>query len=261
MLLAVVSIILSPQPSLFSYVWNKATEKVNDLLQKSAAFTFILKNIRNKQPTQFFLSSHLRHLMGSYLLPFLLSISKFIYFVSSPPIKCAELSSLYRRHHKACQATTPPTFCWNILKNAAGILNHSNPKSAPSLCCTKCAQVEHLVLDDSRCIWYLYHQQLPVKYYINREKCQRPDYFFLKGYNKIFSTVINIGEQLFMLESKYDQYQRVSGFHWHREGDLGTGCLLFPFGLKLLQKQEYLSSTGLFLKVSCISLNLPQKTL
>lgn len=181
MLLAVVSIILSPQPSLFSYVWNKATEKVNDLLQKSAAFTFILKNIRNKQPTQFFLSSHLRHLMGSYLLPFLLSISKFIYFVSSPPIKCAELSSLYRRHHKACQATTPPTFCWNILKNAAGILNHSNPKSAPSLCCTKCAQVEHLVLDDSRCIWYLYHQQLSVKYYINREKCQRPDYFFWRG--------------------------------------------------------------------------------
>lgn len=51
---------------------------------------------------------------------------------------------------------------------------------------------------------------------------------------------------------------RVSGFHWNWEGDLGPGCLLFP--LALVQKQNYLNSTGLFLKVSWISLNLPEKT-
>lgn len=57
--------------------------------------SFILRNIRNKQPTQMFVSSpHLRHLMGSWSLSFLLSISKFTYFVSIPPVKCAELSSL-----------------------------------------------------------------------------------------------------------------------------------------------------------------------
>lgn len=63
-----------------------------------------------------------------------------------------------------------------------------------------------------------------------------------------------------MLESKYDQYQRVSGFHWNWEGDLGPGCFLFPLGLKLVQKQKYWNSRGLFLKLSCISLNLPEQT-
>lgn len=88
-------------------------------------------------------------------------------------------------------------------------------------------------------------------------RCQIFFSFFFKGYNKVFSIVTTIGEQLFMLESKYDQYQRVSGFHWNWKGDLGPGCLFFPLGHNL---QKYQSSTGLFLKVSWISLNLPEKT-
>lgn len=150
--------------------------------------SFILRNISNKQPPQIFVSSpHLRHSMSSWPLPFLPSISKFTYFMSIPPIRCAELFSLYRKHHKTCQHlgyNPTNTFCWKTLKNAAGILNHSDPKPAPSLCCTKYAQVEHLVLADPRCILYLYHQQLFVKYYINGENCQKPDCLFsfsLKG--------------------------------------------------------------------------------
>lgn len=79
-------------------------------------------------------------------------------------------------------------------------------------------------------------------------------FFFWRGII-FFSIVSNISEQLFMLESKYDQYQRGSGFHWNWEGDLGP---LFPLGL--VQQQKYQSSTGLFLKVSWISLNLPEQT-
>lgn len=43
---------------------------------------------------------------------------------------------------------------------------------------------------------------------------------------------------LFMLESKYDQYQRVSGFHWNWEGDLGLGCLLFHLEFNLYSNRS-----------------------
>lgn len=141
---------------------------------------------------------------------------------------------------------TPQTFCWKTLKNAAGILNHSNPKAAPSLCFTKCAQVGHPVLADSRCILYLYHQQLFVKYFMNGEKSQRPDFLFCLFFCWfVWRGIVRFYLLLLTLESKYDQYLRVSGFHWNWKGDLGPGCLLFPLELNL-QKQKYQSSQDYF---------------
>lgn len=120
MLLAAASIILFPQPSLYFCVWNKAMEKVNDVLQKSAAFTFILKNIRNKQPTQiFFVFSSFETLNGLLppsISPFHFKIHIFCVFTTT------ELSSLDRGHLQACQGITPQTHSaqkpWKILQES-----------------------------------------------------------------------------------------------------------------------------------------------
>lgn len=52
--------------------------------------------------------------------------------------------------------------------------------------------------------------------------------FFLKGYNKVFSIVTNIGEQLFMLESKYDHFREFQALTETGKVIWGQAAFCFP---------------------------------
>lgn len=88
MLLAAASIILSPQPSLYFCVWNKAIEKVNDRLQKSAAFTVFHFKEHQEQATHsnvcvFSSFETLNGLLGPSLSPFYFKIHTFFVYTSN----------------------------------------------------------------------------------------------------------------------------------------------------------------------------------